>query len=241
MAAGDYAWWTRRLRAALHAYDLIRVDHFRGFESYWEIPAQYPNAIIGRWAPGPGAALFHAAERQLGRLPIVAEDLGVITSEVDKLRESLGYPGMRVLQFAFGADPKASVYRPHNFERNCVVYTGTHDNDTAVGWFHIQPGTGNTQDAETARAERQFLLRYLGTTGKEIHWDLIRLALASVANTTVFPLQDLLGLGGEARMNLPGSHEGNWRWRYRAHQLTPAIADRLAEMTWLYERCATGS
>jgi 4-alpha-glucanotransferase len=236
MAETGYAWWVERFRHASTMFDSLRLDHFRGFEAYWEIPGDAPTAAHGRWVKGPGEPLFREVERQLGRLPIVAEDLGVITAEVDALREALGYPGMRVLQFGFGNDPKATDYQPHNYIHDCVVYTGTHDNDTIVGWFTAEPGEGSTRTAEEIQAEREFTLRYAHSDGREIHWDMIRLALASVAKTAIFPLQDVLGLDSNARMNLPGTIARNWRWRFQWEAITPAIEERLARMTETYER-----
>jgi 4-alpha-glucanotransferase len=236
MAAEGYAWWIKRIRGALELFDRIRIDHFRGFESYWEVPGDATVASGGHWAPGPGAALFEAARRALGPLPIIAEDLGVITPQVDALRDKLGFPGMRVLQFAFGDDPKARDYQPHNYPRDCLVYTGTHDNDTTVGWFASDAGEGTTREQNSINRERDNALRYLGSDGHDVHWDMIRLAVASVANTAIFPMQDLLGLGSEARMNLPGTSSGNWTWRFRWEMLTPQIEARLTAMTETYER-----
>jgi len=227
------------LRHALSLFDLVRLDHFRGFQAYWEVPGGAATAAGGRWVPGPGADLFHRAAEALGSLPLVAEDLGYITPEVEQLRDRFGLPGMRVLQFAFGSDPAERANRPHNFLRNCVVYTGTHDNDTTVGWFHGPPGAATTRGAAQALREREFALKYLGTDGAQIHWQMIRLALASVAETAIVPLQDLLGLGSEARMNTPGVATGNWRWRCAPRLLTPELADRLGELTEVYERTAS--
>jgi len=236
MAAEGFSWWIERIRGALSLFDRIRIDHFRGFESYWEVPGDAKVASGGHWVPGPGAALFEAAQRALGPLPVIAEDLGVITPQVEALRDRLGYPGMRVLQFAFGDDPKARDYQPHNYPRECVVYTGTHDNDTALGWFQSAAGEGTTRDQGSIDRERNFALKYMNSDGREVHWDLIRLALASVAKTAVFPMQDVLGLGSSARMNLPGTSENNWRWRFRWEMLTPQIESRLTDLTNLYER-----
>jgi 4-alpha-glucanotransferase len=236
MASGGFTWWIQRIRGAMQFYDRIRIDHFRGFESYWEVPGEDKVASNGKWVPGPGAALFVAARKELGPLPIIAEDLGVITPQVDALRDQLGFPGMRVLQFAFGDDPKASDYEPHNYPHECLVYTGTHDNDTTAGWFRSDAGEGTTRDQSSIDRERNHVMHYMGTDGREIHWDMIRLALASVANTAMFPMQDLLGLGSEARMNLPGTSSGNWTWRFRWEMLTPEIETRLLEMTEMYER-----
>lgn len=236
MRDDGYAWWIRRLRHALSDFDLIRLDHFRGFEGYWEIPGDAPTAAGGRWMPGPGASFFRRVHDELGELPLVAEDLGVITPAVDALRDEFDFPGMRILQFAFGDDPKGPAYRPHNYPRNCVVYTGTHDNDTTLGWFHSQAGVGTTRTAAQIEEERTFVLKYVGTDGHEIQWDMIRLALASVADTAIIPMQDVLGLGTDARMNLPGSTTGNWRWRFREDQLSDASAARLAELSRMYDR-----
>jgi len=236
LAKDDYAWWVERFRAIRDFVDIIRVDHFRGFEKYWEISATDTTALNGRWVPGPGAALFEAVQKALGRLPIIAEDLGVITPEVDALREQFGFPGMRVLQFAFGSDPKADDYRPHNYPRNCVVYTGTHDNDTTIGWFRGEDVKDSTQSKEERQRERQVALNYLGTDGREINWDFIRLALMSAADTAIIPMQDILGLDSEARMNLPGKAEGNWCWRFTPDMLTEEIKTRLRKLTALSGR-----
>ena len=236
MQRDGYAWWVERLRYALDQFDLIRLDHFRGFEAYWEVPAGAPTAAPGRWVAGPGAHFFQKVRETLGELPLVAEDLGVITPAVEALRDEAGFPGMRILQFAFGDDPKAGDYRPHNYPRHCVVYTGTHDNDTTRGWFESRAGEGTTRTAEQISEERRFALAYLGTDGSAIQWDLIRLALASVAETAIVPLQDVLGLGTEARMNLPGTSQGNWRWRFSEEMLTPEHIDRMRELTTIYDR-----
>jgi 4-alpha-glucanotransferase len=237
MAKDSYAWWIERFRATGALVDIIRLDHFRGFEKYWEVAGTATTAVNGRWVLGPGAGLFEAIQKALGALPIIAEDLGVITPEVDALRDRFGFPGMRVLQFAFGNDPQAEVYRPHNYPRNCVVYTGTHDNNTTIGWFRDDAGD-TVRSKEKIEQERKLVLKYLGTDGREINWDLIRLALMSVADMAIIPLQDVLGLGSEARMNLPGTTRGNWRWRFTFDMLTEEIRDRLKELTTLYGRVA---
>lgn len=230
--ADDYAWWTSRMRRILDLVDIVRIDHFRGFAAYWEIPAGETTAINGRWVNGPGAAFFDALKRQLGHEPaIIAEDLGVITPDVEALRDRFGFPGMRILQFAFGDDDKAADYRPESYPPNCVVYTGTHDNDTTVGWFHSKPGEGSTRDAESIAEERKHILAYLGTDGSNIHWDLIELALKSNANTAIAPLQDLMGLDSSARMNTPGVPGGNWRWRFTWDRLDETIVNRMAHWT----------
>jgi len=233
MAERGYRWWIERIKNMLDQVDIVRIDHFRGFVAYWEIPAGEPTAVKGRWVAGPGAALFEAIEKELGRLPIWAEDLGVITPEVIGLRERFGFPGMKILQFAFDEDAlRASFgnythnpFLPHNYTQNFVVYTGTHDNDTALGWF-------NNSSAEA----RQKALEYLGCDAHTFNWSLIRAAMASVAHTAILPLQDLLGLGTEARMNLPGTTGNNWTWRCPPEALTEQLAERLAKMTRCYER-----
>ena len=236
MDATGYQWWIERLRATLGMVDMLRLDHFRGFEAYWEVPADENTAINGRWVKGPGAKLFQALERALGSLPIVAENLGVITPEVEALRHQFGFPGMSILQFAFGTDPQAPTFRPHNYPREVVAYTGSHDNETTVGWW-VTKGTGNTtRSLEDVERERAFTRAYLNTDGREIHWAFIRTIMASVADTVMIPLQDVLGLGNEARMNLPGSLQGNWRWRCRPGALTTQMSDRLRELALLYDR-----
>ncbi|MCC6629167.1 MAG: 4-alpha-glucanotransferase [Chloroflexi bacterium] len=227
LAADGYAWWVRRVRAALAQVDRLRIDHFRGFEAYWAVPAAEDTAIHGRWLPGPGAAFFSALRAGLGELPIIAEDLGLITPPVEALRDAFDLPGMAVLQFAFGTDA-ANTYLPHNHRRNLVVYTGTHDNDTTTGWY-----------AQQAEAVRDQVRRYLGQPGDDIAWDFIRLALASVADTVIVPLQDVLSLGSEARMNLPGDPSGNWSWRCDAQLLTGERAARLADLVAVYGRDGT--
>jgi 4-alpha-glucanotransferase len=221
-----YAWWLARLRATLRQVDWVRLDHFRGFEAYWEVPSDSPTAVTGRWVKSPGADLFEAVRRELGGLPLIAEDLGVITPEVEALRRQFGLPGMCILQFAFGG-AQEDRFLPHRHERNLVVYTGTHDNDTTHGWFAV-----------LTDAERRFLRRYAPSTDGDVAWDLIRIAWASVADTALAPLQDVLALGTAARMNWPGKPAGNWRWRCRADQLTPAVFDRLADLTEVYGRVA---
>lgn len=231
-AREGYGWWIGRMRNALMLFDLVRVDHFRGFEAYWEIPATADSAVEGAWRPGPGRALFSALYAALDLQPtphsagrrIIAEDLGIITPAVDALRAAAGLPGMRVLQFAFDGDA-GNAYLPHNFSHDTVVYTGTHDNDTTPGWWKALPGGAQDQ-----------VRRYLAVRGDCIHWDLIRAASASVARLAVFPMQDVLGLDSAARMNRPGSIEGVWCWRFHWSQVEGWHADHLAELSALYDR-----
>jgi 4-alpha-glucanotransferase len=222
--ADGFAWWIRRFRSVLRSVDVIRLDHFRGLDAYWEIPGGAPTAEKGRWAPGPGNDLLEAVRQNLGELPIIAEDLGFITPGVRQLRDSFGLPGMKVIQFAFGGDADED-FLPHNYLPRCVVYTGTHDNDTTRGWYASAP-----------EAEQDFCRRYLARDGQEISWDLLRLAWASVADWAIAPLQDILELGTEARMNFPGRPQGNWGWRFQAAHLTPGLAARLFELNDLFGR-----
>ena len=236
LAQDGYAWWIERFRQMLSLVDVIRLDHFRGFEKYWEVPATETTAINGHWVPGPGADLFTALERTLGPLPIIAEDLGIITPEVEALRDQFDFPGIKVLQFAFSSDTGANPYKPHNFPRNCVVYTGTHDNNTTIGWF-TDPVGDTTQTPEVKEKERRLALKYLVCNGTEINWGFIRAALGSVADMAIIPLQDVLGLGSEARLNRPATTSGNWRWRFTTDMLTDDVKYRLKELTALYDRC----
>ena len=225
-AHDGYAWWIERMRHTLALVDAARVDHFRGFAAYWEILASDPSAINGRWVEGPGVALFQAIETALGPLPVIAEDLGVITPDVDRLRQQFGFPGMRVLQFAWAQDDgSANRYLPHNHEPDAVAYTGTHDNDTAVGWWSTAP-----------EAARQHLREYLASDGHDIAWDLIRAVHASVADTAIVPLQDLLRLGSEHRMNVPSADRGQWRWRFSWADVGSNTAADLLWITRLYGR-----
>ena len=235
MRADGFKWWIERVRAALQMVDVVRIDHFRGFAACWEIPGGDTTAEHGRWVEAPGRELFSAIRNAVGELPIIAEDLGVITPDVEKLRDDFGFPGMRVLQFAFSSDAKNNDL-PHNYHHHMAVYTGTHDNDTTVGWFKGVAGQGSTRMAKEIERERKFCLQYLKTDGKEIHWDFIRTVFASVANTAIVPLQDVLGLGSEARMNLPNSTAGNWLWRFKAEALTDKIGQRLRDLSQLYGR-----
>jgi 4-alpha-glucanotransferase len=225
IAEDGFQWWIRRIESVLELVDIMRIDHFRGLETYWEIPAEEPTAINGRWLPGPRDAFFDALRGALGSdLPIIAEDLGIITDEVRALRIRVGLPGMKVLHFAFGEDAEHE-YLPHNYTSDYVVYLGTHDNDTTVGWFRSR-GT----------EEREFILRYLGRNGHDIVWDLMQLAFMSVANMAIVTGQDLLKLGGEARMNVPGTSDGNWQWRYQHGALDKDIARWLGQLTETYGR-----
>ncbi|MFL6211475.1 MAG: 4-alpha-glucanotransferase [Pyrinomonadaceae bacterium] len=235
MRAEGFRWWIERISALLHEFDILRIDHFRGFAASWEIPGGDKTAERGRWVEAPGRELFTAIKDALGDLPIIAEDLGVITPDVEALRDDCGFPGMRILQFAFGGDTK-NIDLPHNYHPNLVAYTGTHDNDTTVGWFNSAAGAGSTRTAEQIERERNFCLKYLHTQGREIHWDFIRTVLASVANTAIVPLQDVLGCGTEARMNLPNSTNGNWGWRYKKKALTAKVRARLKDLSELYGR-----
>ena len=231
-----YRWWTARFRRALELLDMIRLDHFRGFEAYYEIPAGELTAVNGSWVKGPGAAFFEAIAAALGELPIVAENLGVITPEVEALRKQFHFPGMAILQFAFGNDPQAPDFKPHNYGHHLVAYTGTHDNDTVVGWWNSKAGAGSIRTAADVEKEMTYARRYLNSDGSDINWVMIRTLMASVANTVLFPLQDVLGVGSEGRMNLPGSSSGNWRWRFQQGSLTPEISGRLKEWAETYER-----
>ncbi len=236
LADRGHRWWIDRLAQALRRFHAVRLDHFIGFCRYWEIPADEPTAQHGVWVPGPGAALFDAVGEALGELPLIAEDLGAVTPEVKALRDRYGLPGLRILQFAFGDDPSAPDFKPHHYPRRTVAYTGTHDNDTVVGWFSDSGGPDSVRTMEQAEAERWHALAYLGSDGARIHWDMIRAVQASVANVAIVPVQDVLGLGSEARLNRPGQASGNWAWRVAEGALTPEIAARLARLAELYDR-----
>jgi 4-alpha-glucanotransferase len=236
-----YRWWIDRLAAVLSRVDLVRLDHFRGFQAYWEIPAWSGSAREGCWADGPDvnpddAPFLSTLNAHFGGLPLIAEDLGHITPPVYALRDRFHLPGMKILQYAFGGGPD-HPYLPHNFPQNCFVYTGTHDSDTIVGWFRSPDG--QHEHPSHWEAEQRFVLSYLGTDGHEIHWDLVRLALASVAVTAIAPLQDILGLGVETRMNRPGIAEGNWGWRVRPGALDRECRNRLAKLTHVFGRWNT--
>ena len=226
MERTGYRWWIDRVRAVLKMVDTVRLDHFRGFEKYYQIPAGSVTAAQGVWVSGPGNRFFEALEQVFGKVPFIAEDLGYITPEVHELRDRWGFPGMRVLQFAFGDESQENPHKPYNFINNCVVYTGTHDNDTTAGWF----------SSERTRSESAAALRYMGSNGTNAVWDLVRLALASVADTVILPMQDVLGLGSEARMNLPATIGNNWLWKMREDQLKPELALKLRSLNRLYGR-----
>jgi 4-alpha-glucanotransferase len=220
-----YAWWCSRVEAVLSMVDIVRIDHFRGFEAYWAVPAGEKTAVKGKWVKGPGKPLFDSIKKHLGNLPIIAEDLGIITEKVDKLRTGFDLPGMKVLQFAFNPEDE-SLYLPHLFENSqTVVYSGTHDNDTTLGWYNAATET-----------EKDYLRRYMNVSGEEVSWDLIRLAFSSSGVFAVVPLQDVLSLGTDARMNQPGQATGWWRFRYTADMLNEKYAERLAYLTDLYHR-----
>ncbi|NCJ07475.1 4-alpha-glucanotransferase [Synechococcales cyanobacterium C] len=225
MQNDGFQWWLHRFRTMLEYVDLIRVDHFRGFRAYWQVKQGETTAMNGEWVNAPGDELFETIRQEFGSLPILAEDLGVITPDVEALRDKFEFPGMKILHFAFGSGPD-NPYLPYNLSANCLVYTGTHDNNTTVGWFH-----------SLSEGERQIVEAYIGGLSAEgIHWDLIRLALSTVANQVIIPVQDLLGLDSAARMNLPSTTGGNWSWRYPPTALTTAIANRLRHLTELYGR-----
>jgi len=237
MEKSGYAWWIERFRKTLQVVDMVRVDHFRGFEAYWSVPGAEKTAIRGKWIKGPGPKLFRAVRQALGDLPIVAENLGVITPEVEAIRHEFGFPGMSILQFAFGSDPQAPTFRPHNYPHEVAAYTGTHDNDTTVGWWSSQGSGSTTRSAAEVERERAFAKAYLNMgANEEIQWAFIRVLMASVADTAMVPLQDVLGLGNEARMNLPASAQGNWRWRFPAGSLTKEHGERLRQLALIYER-----
>jgi 4-alpha-glucanotransferase len=225
MKLDGFRWWLERMRTQFSLFDVLRVDHFRGFQAYWEIAAEEETAINGRWVEAPGKQLLATINEHFHQLPLVAEDLGVITDEVTELRISFDLPGMKILQFAFDGDPKNS-YLPHNHEFNSTVYTGTHDNDTTVSWYQ-----------NLSEEERNRVCDYLGIErGTPMPWPLIRCALASTSCLAVVPLQDILVLGEGHRMNTPGTTEGNWQWRFEWQQLPDVLAHRLAEMCRLYDR-----
>jgi 4-alpha-glucanotransferase len=237
LASTGYKWWIERFRASLALFDMVRLDHFRGFEAYWEVPGGETTAMKGKWVKGPGEEFFTALQNAFGGLPIVAENLGVITPPVEKLRHQFGLPGMSLLQFAFGNDPQGPSFRPHNYSRDLVAYTGGHDNDTTIGWWNSSVGADSTRTLQDVEKEHAFARAYLNFhDDSEINWVLIRAVIASIADTAIVPLQDILGLGTEARMNLPGRVSGNWKWRYRPEALTKELSARLRTLAALYDR-----
>jgi 4-alpha-glucanotransferase len=226
MRGEGFSWWIERIKFALTTVDILRIDHFLGFAAAWEVPGGDPTAEHGSWVEAPGRELFGAVAEAIGELPFWVEDLGVMTPEAEALRDDLELPGMRILQFAFGGDPRDQAL-PHNYVRNCIAYTGTHDNDTTAGWWDSQSEDGPV---------REYCRQYLSTDGAEINWDMIRAAWASVADISVAPLQDVFGLGNDARMNLPASTSGNWQWRFHEGDLSDDVANRLLELTRIYGR-----
>ena len=220
----NFSWWVERFRQMFDLYDAIRVDHFRGFDEYWEVPAEEKTAINGRWVKAPGKKLFKTIKNELGELPILAEDLGVMTPAVEELRDMFDFPGMKILQFAFDSDA-GNDFLPHNYPQNCVVYTGTHDNDTTIGWYNSAP-----------EVEKHRLREYAKTDGSEVQWDLIRLGMLSVADQAIFPLQDYMNLDAEHRMNIPGTVGNNWLWRYRSNMLQNVDYGRIRKLSEMGNR-----
>lgn len=235
MRTDGYSWWADRFKRTFSLFDAVRIDHFIGFSRYWAIPASCGSAKDGHYEEGPGAHFFEAVREQLGSLPLLAEDLGIVTPEVTALREKFGFPGMRVLQFAFGGD-ESNPYLPKNCSENSFIYTGTHDNDTTVGWFKGTEGKGSTRSQEQVARERNAFLALVGGGTGEPHWDLMKLAMETVCRVSVFPAQDLLGLGSNARMNVPGINDGNWQWRLREGALGSEITSRLKKLALLSRR-----
>ncbi len=220
-----YAWWIKRMKHCYRLYDMVRIDHFRGFDSYYSIPYGNATAEIGDWVKGPGIELFRAIDKALGKQPVIAEDLGFLTDSVRKMITKTGYPGMKILEFAFDGEPD-NDYIPYNITSNSVIYTGTHDNETAVGWYQGLPSK-----------YKKIVREYLNVrSGKNIHWDLIRAAFASVSDTAVIPMQDFLGLDNSARMNTPSTLGGNWMWRMKKEDLTDELAKEIRKMTKIYGR-----
>ncbi len=222
-----YRWWIERIKTSLYLYDVIRIDHFRGFAAYWAVPYGEKTAMNGKWVNGPGKDFFEVLRNELGTLPIIAEDLGVITPDVEELRDEFDFPGMKILEFAFDSS-EANDYIPYNYVKNCIVYTGTHDNDTVVGWYK-----------SAGAADRKQVLDYTDHDESELHWSFIRLAWSSVAYTAVVPMQDLLGLDTDARMNLPGTTSNNWVWRAKTNDFSAELAEKIAHLTVLFGRTRT--
>ncbi len=228
MIEDGFRWWISRFRASLEMFDIARIDHFRGFVSAWEVPGADKTAENGTWVGVPGRELFTAVRNELGDMPVIAEDLGEITPEVEALLDEFQFPGMRILQFGFGGDA-GNIHLPHNYVRNCAAYTGNHDNDTSAGWF-----------GSLGKKERELCLEYLNSDGSDIHWDMVRAVWASVADTAIVPMQDVLGLGNEARMNLPASVGGNWDWRLAENIRAGDLTERLRKLTGIYGRSRSG-
>ncbi len=227
MEKDDYKWWRERFSSLLKMTDIIRIDHFRGFYNYWKIPGDAPTAEKGEWVPGPGEKFFSTLEKYFGKLPIIAEDLGILVPEVYELRDKFGFPGMKILQFAFGSNGERK-FLPHNYIRNCVVYTGSHDNDTTLGWWNSIQNDGTDT--------KEFFLNYSGSNGIDICKDMIRLAYSSIADLVIIPLQDFLRLGSEARMNFPGKPDGNWSWRFNWNQITDSLIEEIKTFIKIFER-----
>ncbi len=223
-----FSWWKKRVSHLLKMVDIIRIDHFRGFESYWAVPIRAKTAIKGKWLKGPGFSFFLRLEKELGKLPLIAEDLGIITKGVEELRDELNLPGMKILQFAFDFNPK-NTYLPGNFENsNCIVYTGTHDNNTTNGWFYGKDIDDNTRD---------YVLEYIGSENRdEFHWKFIRTAMASISKLSIIPVQDILGFSEEFRMNTPGESKKNWRWKLAKNKLTDTHSHKLYRYTKIFNR-----
>ena len=219
-----FSWWIDRIKANFKLFDILRIDHFRGLSAFWAVPYGEETAIKGEWVPAPGMALFETLLQELGPIPIVAEDLGVITEDVELLRDTFSFPGMKILQFAFDSS-EDNEFLPHTYTRNCIVYTGTHDNDTTVGWY-----------SAATEEDKAFMHSYFNFKPEKVHWELIRLAWASVAQTAIAPMQDILGLGSEHRMNLPGKPTGYWKWRLDKSLISPEISQRLKKITEIYSR-----
>lgn len=235
MSRTGYRWWVDRLRWALQQVDMVRLDHFRGFEAYWAVPASHPTAEHGSWVPAPGDDFFNVLQQELGELPLIAENLGFITPEVERMRRRFNLPGMAILQFAFGQDAACGIFKPHNWTHDTVAYTGTHDNDTVVGWWL----TAREDDPEATAdqlAERRYAREYLNVDGEDVHWAFLRCLISSVAHLVIAPLQDVLGLGGDTRMNYPGKPAGNWGWRFAEENLDTDTQSRLRELLEVYER-----
>jgi len=231
-----FDWWIRRFKMAFTLFDAVRLDHFIGYKRFWAIPSKEKTAVKGKWLPGPGSVFFKSVLKRLGPREFIAEDLGQVTKEVIALREEFKFPGMRILQFAFGNNKSSKFHLPHNYPKNCLVYPGTHDNDTIVGWFRDKGSASSTRSKKQIREEIKFALEYMKSNGREVHWDMIRLALMSVANTAILQTQDILGLGSEGRMNRPGKPMGNWSWRLKPKDLNQNVSKRLYYLTKIADR-----